>query len=148
VLFAANSLGLVVGVQVAARLAARFGPQWVLSVSTAVLVIAATRSSCDQLVGLWGTMVPLFVFMTRAASPCRACRCSRSIATARRQAPRHPSSGRRTSASRGHLADRRMGRADAGITASTMAAVMMAAPSPGLSLWLVVRPRTVARLAP
>ena len=37
VLFAVNSLGVVLGVQAAARLAARFGPQWVMAWSTGVL---------------------------------------------------------------------------------------------------------------
>ena len=36
-LFAVNSLGLVLGVQSASRLAARFGPQWVMAYSTSVL---------------------------------------------------------------------------------------------------------------
>ena len=52
--------------QTAARLAARIGPQWVLAWSTAVLVVAASAIIVtDQLgLGLWGTVVPLFVFMT------------------------------------------------------------------------------------
>ena len=56
-LFAVNSLGVVVGVQIASRLAARFGPQWVMAYSTAVLVVAAFAIIVvDQLgLGLWGT---------------------------------------------------------------------------------------------
>ncbi len=65
-LFAVNSLGVVVGVQFASRLASRFGPQWVLAWSTAVLVVAASAIIVtDQLgFGLWGTIIPLFFFMT------------------------------------------------------------------------------------
>ena len=51
--------------QAASRLAARFGPQWVLAWSTSVLVLAASAIIvADQLgLGLWGTIVPLFFFM-------------------------------------------------------------------------------------
>ncbi|MCR8526542.1 MFS transporter, partial [Escherichia coli] len=64
-LFAVNSVGVVGGVQAASRLAARFGPQWVMAWSTSVLVLAsATIIITDQLgLGFWGTVVPLFVFM-------------------------------------------------------------------------------------
>ncbi len=56
----------MIGVQAASRLAARFGPQWVLAYSTAVLVVSAFAIIVfDQLgFGLWGTVIPLFVFMT------------------------------------------------------------------------------------
>ncbi len=46
-LFAANSLGVVVGVQFASRLAARFGPQWVMAYSTAFWSSRRSRSSCS-----------------------------------------------------------------------------------------------------
>jgi DHA1 family bicyclomycin/chloramphenicol resistance-like MFS transporter len=67
VLFAVNSLGIVTGVQLSSALMHRFnvGPQWIVAVSTIVLVTAATailvldRSGA----GLWGTLVPLWVFI-------------------------------------------------------------------------------------
>ena len=152
VLFAANSLGVVLGVQVASRLAARFGPQWVLAWSTAVLVIASTAIVVlDQLdAGLWGTVVPLFVFMTACGFTMP---CVQVLAL-----DRH---GKAAGTAASLIGASNFGVAavisplvgwiaqDAGITASTMAAVMIGCAVAGcLSLWLVVRPRTVARLAP
>jgi len=152
VLFAANSLGVVLGVQVASRLAARFGPQWVLAWSTAVLVIASTAIIVlDHLdAGLWGTVVPLFVFMTACGFTMP---CVQVLAL-----DRH---GKAAGTAASLIGASNFGVAavisplvgwiaqDAGITASTMAAVMIGCAVAGcLSLWLVVRPRTVARLAP
>ena len=59
VLFAANSIGIVLGVQVSSRLARRFGPQWILACSTAVLLVAAlTIVVLDSLhTGLVGILV-------------------------------------------------------------------------------------------
>ena len=151
-LFAANSLGLVVGVQVAARLAARFGPQWVLSVSTGVLVVAAIAIIvCDQLGwGLWGTMVPLFVFMTACGFTFP---CVQVLAL-----DRH---GKAAGTAASILGATNFGVAglispivgwvarDAGITATTMASVMVGCALIGaISLWAIVRPWTVERLAP
>ncbi|WP_292863630.1 multidrug effflux MFS transporter [Microbacterium sp.] len=152
VLFAVNSVGVVVGVQVASRLAARFGPQWVLAWSTAVLVLASTAIVVlDQLgAGLWGTMVPLFVFMTACGFTFP---CVQVLAL-----DRH---GKAAGTAASLIGACNFGVAgiisplvgwiakDAGITATTMAVVMIGCAVVGfLSLWLVVRPRTVARLAP
>lgn len=151
-LFAANSLGLVVGVQTAARLAARYGPQWVLAFSTAVLVAAAIAIIvADQAgLGLWGTVVPLFVFMTACGFtfPCvqvlaldrhgKAAGTAASILGAANFGVAGLISPAVGLISRG-----------TGITATTMAIVMVACAVIGcLSLWLIVRPRTVERLAP
>ena len=63
--FAVNSVGVVAGVQVSARLARRFGPQWILAGATAVLVVSATTivvlDSLD--VGVLGVLVPLWFFI-------------------------------------------------------------------------------------
>lgn len=151
-LFAANSLGVVLGVQAASRLAARFGPQWVLAWSTSVLVVAAAAIILtDQLgLGLWGTIVPLFFFMTACGFtfPCvqvlaldrhgNAAGTAQSIVGA-------------TNFGVAGLISPLVGwiAKDAGITATTMASVMVGCAVIGLaSLWLVVRPRTVERLAP
>ncbi|QKJ18668.1 multidrug effflux MFS transporter [Microbacterium hominis] len=152
ILFAVNSLGVVVGVQTAARLAARFGPQWVLAWSTGVLVVAASAIIvADQLgLGLWGTIVPLFVFMTACGFTFP---CVQVLAL-----DRH---GNAAGTAQSIVGASNFGVAgiispmvgwiaqDAGITATTMAAVMAGCAVIGvLSLWLVVRPRTVERLAP
>lgn len=151
-LFAANSLGVVLGVQAASRLAARFGPQWVLSVSTAVLVVAASAIIVtDQLgLGVWGTMIPLFFFMTACGFTFP---CVQVLAL-----DRH---GKAAGTAASILGATNFGVAglitplvgvmakDSAITATTMASVMVGCAVIGLlSLWFVVRPRTVARLTP
>ncbi|MFE7195328.1 multidrug effflux MFS transporter [Microbacterium oxydans] len=151
-LFAVNSLGVVVGVQTASRLAARFGPQWVMAYSTAVLLIAATAIIVtDQLgLGLWGTVIPLFVFMTA---------CGFTFPNVQVLAlDRH---GKAAGTAASIIGATNFGVAglispvvgwlshDAGITATTMASVMVGCAAIGiLSLWFVVRPRTVGMLAP
>ncbi len=151
-LFAVNSLGLVLGVQTASRLAARFGPQWVLAFSTAFLLVAAgVIIVTDQLgLGLWGTVVPLFFFMTACGFTFP---CVQVLAL-----DRH---GKAAGTAASILGACNFGVAglispivgwiakDAGITATTMASVMLGCAVIGiLSLWFVVRPRSVARLAP
>jgi Bcr/CflA subfamily drug resistance transporter len=151
-LFAANSLGVVLGVQVAARLAARFGPQWVMAWSTAVLVVAASAIIVtDQLgLGLWGTVVPLFFFMTACGFTFP---CVQVLAL-----DRH---GKAAGTAQSIIGATNFGvagvitpvvgwiSAGSGITATTMASVMVGCAVIGvLSLWLIVRPRTVERLAP
>ena len=151
-LFAVNSLGVVVGVQFASRLASRFGPQWVLAWSTAVLVVAASAIIVtDQLgFGLWGTIIPLFVFMTACGFTFP---CVQVLAL-----DRH---GKAAGTAQSIVGATNFGVAgiisplvgwiarDAGITPTTMAAVMVGCATIGvLSLWLIVRPRTVALLAP
>jgi len=151
-LFAANSVGLVLGVQTASRLAARFGPQWVLAFSTAVLVLAGSAIIVtDQLgFGLWGTIVPLFVFMTACGFTFP---CAQVLAL-----DRH---GKAAGTAASILGAANFGVAGvvsplvgwvapgAGITATTMASVMVGCAAIAvLSLWLVVRPRSVERLTP
>ncbi|MDF2665547.1 MAG: permease of the major facilitator superfamily [Microbacterium sp.] len=152
VLFAVNSVGVVVGVQIASRLAARYGPQWVLAVSTIVLVVAGgTIVLTDQLgLGLWGTVIPLFFFMTACGFTFP---CAQVLAL-----DRH---GKAAGTAQSIIGAANFGvagiispvvgllSAGAGITATTMASVMVGCAVIGvLALWLLVRPRTVERLAP
>jgi len=152
ILFAVNSLGVVLGVQTASRLAARFGPQWVMAVSTAVLVVAgAAIVVTDQLgLGLWGTVVPLFFFITACGFTFP---CVQVLAL-----DRH---GRAAGTAASLIGAVNFGVAgfisplaawisgDAGITATSMASVMAGcAVVAVLSLWFVVRPRTVPQLSP
>ncbi|GAA5202393.1 multidrug effflux MFS transporter [Microbacterium jejuense] len=152
ILFAVNSLGVVVGVQTASRLAARFGPQWVMAWSTAVLVLAGSAIVVtDQLgLGLWGTVVPLWVFIAACGFTFP---CVQVLAL-----DRH---GKAAGTAQSIIGATNFGVAglvsplvgwiarDAGITATTMASVMVGCSIIGLlSLWLVVRPRSVERLAP
>jgi len=151
-LFAVNSIGLVIGNQVAARLAARFGPQWVLAFSTAVLLLASVAIAvCDLLgAGMWGTMVPLFVFMSACGFtfPCVQVlsldRHGKAAGTAASLL------GFSNNAIAG-LVSPLVGllARNAGITATTMAVVMIGCSVIGAAaLWLVVRPRTVPQLNP
>lgn len=66
VLFAVNSVGIIIGVQSASRLTALMGPQWILSVSTAVMFCAAVAIviCADLHAGLWGVIIPLWFFIT------------------------------------------------------------------------------------
>jgi DHA1 family bicyclomycin/chloramphenicol resistance-like MFS transporter len=65
-LFAANSIGVVIGVQVSSRLAKYFGPAWILAGSTAVLFGSAIAIIVLELAGagFLGTVIPLWFFIT------------------------------------------------------------------------------------
>ncbi|MFC5432718.1 multidrug effflux MFS transporter [Microbacterium suwonense] len=151
-LFAANSLGVVGGVQAASRLAARFGPQWVMAFSTGMLLFAGTTIIvCDQVgAGFWGTVIPLWLFMTACGFTFP---CVQVLAL-----DRH---GNAAGTAASVLGACNFGVAaiispvvglisvGSGITATTMATVMAGCAVVAiLSLWLIVRPRSVAMLAP
>lgn len=151
-LFATNSVGVVLGVQAASRLAARFGPQWVLAFSTAVLVLSsAAIIVCDQLgLGFWGTVIPLFVFMTACGF---SFPCVQVLALDRHGKAAGTAASILGASNNGIAAiiSPVVGLISAGsaITATTMASVMVGCAVVGtLALWLIVRPRTVGMLAP
>jgi predicted MFS family arabinose efflux permease len=151
-LFAANSVGVVVGVQVASRLAARFGPQWVMAFSTAGLLISGLAIIVtDQLgLGLWGTVIPLFVFMTSCGFtfPCaQVLALDRHGKAAGTAASVLGATNNGVAAIISPVASVLAG--GAGITATTMASVMVGCAVIGvLALWLIVRPSSVAMLNP
>ena len=64
-LFAINSIGIIIGVQSSARLTKYVGPQWILACSTVVMLVASVLIVVlDQAhVGLWGTVIPLWFFI-------------------------------------------------------------------------------------
>ena len=64
-LFAVNSLGIIIGVQSSARLTKWIGPQWILACSTAVALVAALCIvTFDSLgFGLPGILIPLWFFI-------------------------------------------------------------------------------------
>ncbi|GAA4187575.1 multidrug effflux MFS transporter [Gryllotalpicola kribbensis] len=64
-LFAVNSVGIIIGVQTAGRLSHRIPPQWILAWSTAVMLAAAIAIVLTSAAGLgeWGVMVPLWFFI-------------------------------------------------------------------------------------
>lgn len=151
-LFAVNSLGVVTGVQAASRLAARFGPQWVLAFSTAVLLLSGTAIIVtDQLgLGLWGTVVPLFVFLTSCGF---SFPCIQVLALDRHGKAAGTAASVLGACNNGVAAviSPVVGliSAGAGITATTMASVMVGCSAVGIiALWFIVRPRTVGMLTP
>ncbi|WP_233201891.1 multidrug effflux MFS transporter [Cryobacterium sp. Y11] len=148
-LFAVNSLGVVTGVQLSSRLMHRYniGPQWILSVSTVVLLLtAAAIVLFDSAgMGIWGTLVPLWFFIAACGFTLP------SVQVIALNAHGHEAG---TAASL-------LGAANFGVaglispivgllgvgTAIPMASVMgVTAVISLLSLWLVVRPRTVPAL--
>jgi MFS transporter, DHA1 family, multidrug resistance protein len=151
-LFAANSVGLVIGNQIAARLAARIGPQWVLAGSTIAMLLGGFGIVvCDMLnLGMWGTIVPLFFFMSACGFtfPCvQVLALDRHGKAAGTAASVLGMSNNVVAALVSPLVG--LISADAGITPTTMAAVMVGCAVIGiLALWFVVRPRTVAMLTP
>ncbi|UYO98708.1 multidrug effflux MFS transporter [Microbacterium sp. M28] len=151
-LFAANSLGLVLGVQTASRLAARFGPQWVLAFSTsAALLSGLAIIVTDQLgLGLWGTVIPLFLFMTACGFtfPCvQVLALDRHGKAAGTAASILGASNNGVAAIISPVVFLIAG--GGAITATTMASVMVGCAAIGiLSLWLIVRPRSVGMLNP
>lgn len=64
-LFAVNSVGIVSGVQISARLAKYFGPQWILAVAGMVAFAMAVAIVVLDLshAGLWGILIPLWFFI-------------------------------------------------------------------------------------
>ena len=148
-LFAVNSLGVVSGVQLSSRLMHRYniGPQWILSVSTVVLVITAAAIVLLDLagIGLWGTLVPLWFFIAA---------CGFTLPSVQVIALNTHGHEAGTAASL-------LGAANFGVaglispivgllgvgTAIPMASVMgVTAVISILALWLVVRPRSVLAL--
>ena len=151
-LFAANSIGLVIGVQTSSRLATRFGPQWVLAFSTVALLISGLAIIVtDQLgMGLWGTVIPLFLFMTSCGFtfPCvQVLALDRHGKAAGTAASVLGASNNGVAAIISPIVFLIAG--GGGVTATTMASVMVGCAAIGiLSLWLIVRPRSVGMLTP
>jgi DHA1 family bicyclomycin/chloramphenicol resistance-like MFS transporter len=67
-LFGVNSLAIVAGVQISARILRRVGPQWVIAVATVVMLIMALLiAAFDQAgFGIMGTAVPLWFYIMAA----------------------------------------------------------------------------------
>lgn len=151
-LFAANSLGVVGGVQISSRLATRFGPQWVLAFSTGMLLLAGGAIIvCDQLgLGFWGTVVPLWIFMTACGFtfPCvQVLALDRHGKAAGTAASILGASNNGVAAVISPVVG--LISVGSGITATTMASVMAGCAVVAiLALWLIVRPTTVGMLAP
>lgn len=72
--FAVCSCGVFIGVQAGSRLAAKFGPQWVLAGATALMIVAATSIVVMAAAQLsWQPLVPamfLFTLSFGSSAPC------------------------------------------------------------------------------
>lgn len=68
-LFAVNSVGVIIGVQASSRIARHVGPQWIIAVAGVSLLLTATVIVVDGAAGagLWGILVPLWFFVTSCA---------------------------------------------------------------------------------
>lgn len=147
-LFATNSIGVVAGVQISSRLAKRIAPQWILSVSTLVLLGSAIAIIVLDLAGagFWGTVVPLWFFIT-------ACGFGFPMV----QALALANHGKEAGTAASLLGAMNFGLAGLlspvvglfGISSAVPMGTVMAATSVVsiASLWLIVRPRTVPALA-
>jgi DHA1 family bicyclomycin/chloramphenicol resistance-like MFS transporter len=64
-LFAVNSIGIIIGVQSSARITKYVGPQWILAVTTIVMLTSALLIVIlgQAGAGLWGTVIPLWFFI-------------------------------------------------------------------------------------
>jgi MFS transporter, DHA1 family, multidrug resistance protein len=148
ILFAVNSIGVVMGVQTSARLMrSSVGPQWILTgvtivqISMAITIVALDQSGA----GFWGTVVPLWFFILA---------CGFGFPAVQVLALANHGAEAGTAASL--LGALNFGLAGlispiVGVlgveTATPMALVMGAAAAVAtLSLWLLVRPRTVPPL--
>jgi DHA1 family bicyclomycin/chloramphenicol resistance-like MFS transporter len=146
-LFAVNSLGVVVGVQASSRLSRRVGPQWILAITTvSMFTTAGLIALFDALgFGLWGTLVPLWLFIASCgfSFPCV-------------QVLGLVNHGKEAGTAASLLGAVNFGMAGilspiSGVfgasSAVPMALVMMTTAGISiLALWFVVRPRTVAEL--
>jgi DHA1 family bicyclomycin/chloramphenicol resistance-like MFS transporter len=67
-LFAVNSVGIIIGVQASARITKYAGPQWILAVSTAVMLVSAVAIVVltESGAGMWGVVIPLWFFICAA----------------------------------------------------------------------------------
>ncbi|MEO6943283.1 MAG: multidrug effflux MFS transporter [Lacisediminihabitans sp.] len=147
-LFAANSIGVVLGVQTSAALARYFGPQWILAVTTAVLLVSAVLIIVlDSFhLGLLGIVIPLWFFLTACGFGFPLVQVLALV--------NHPREAGTAASVLGALNFGLAGLTSpiAGLfgihDAVPMGAVMaVTAMFSVLALWLVVRPWTVAQLA-
>ncbi|MDQ1583686.1 MAG: transporter, family, multidrug resistance protein [Microbacteriaceae bacterium] len=147
-LFAANSVGIIIGVQSSSRLTKYVGPQWILAVTTAVMLASAlTIVALDAAgFGLWGTIIPLWFFIAACGF---GFPCVQVLAL--------NSHGHEAGTAASLLGALNFGLAGLispvvgllGVDSATPMGAVMAATSTVaiLTLWFVVRPRTVPELA-
>ena len=143
-LFATNSVGIVIGTQSSARLARRWGPQWILAGSTAMLLLSSVSIIVSSLAGggLLGVVIPLWFFIAAAGFTLPMVQVLALV-----------NHGREAGTAASLLGAMNFGLAGLispivglfGVSPVVMAGVMASAALVAVvSLWLVVRPREVA----
>jgi DHA1 family bicyclomycin/chloramphenicol resistance-like MFS transporter len=146
-LFCVNSVGIVLGVQSAARVLRRLGPQWVVAGATCLQLVAAVLIVVfDQWgLGIWGVMVPLwfYILATGFMFP-----CIQVLALANHGAQAGTAASLLGAATFGFAGILSPVVGALGVATSTpMGAVMAACVALAIaSLWVIVRPRTVPPL--
>jgi DHA1 family bicyclomycin/chloramphenicol resistance-like MFS transporter len=147
VIFAVNSVGIIIGVQTSSRLARSIGPQWILAVAgVALLVTAIAIIGLDIAgAGLFGVLIPLWFFITACGF---SFPCVQALALAHH--------GREAATAASLLGAVNFGVAGLlspivglfGITNAIPMGVMMVATSVAsiAVLWWVVQPKTVPAL--
>jgi DHA1 family bicyclomycin/chloramphenicol resistance-like MFS transporter len=146
-LFAVNSAGVIVGVQASSRIAKRVGPQWILAFATAGLLVTASVIVIDGIVGagLWGTLIPLWFFVTCCAF---SFPCTQALALAHHGAEAGTAASVLGAANFGiaGLLSPLIGLFSANSAIPMGVTMICTTVLAMLSLWIVVRPRTVAAL--
>lgn len=146
-LFAVNSVGVIIGVQTASFLARFVGPQWILAGANTLAIAAATTIVALDLAGAGfvGVVVPLFFFVMSCGF---SFPCLTALALARHGAEAGTAAALLGAANFGFAAaiSPIVGLFGAS-RALPMGAVMLACAVVGaVMLWIVVRPRTVPAL--
>ena len=137
-------MGIVIGTQSSARLARRWGPQWILAGSTAMLLLSSVSIIVASVSGggLLGVVIPLWFFITAAGFTLPMVQVLALV-----------NHGREAGTAASLLGAMNFGLAGLispivglfGVSPVVMAGVMASAALVAvLALWLVVRPRTVA----
>jgi MFS transporter, DHA1 family, multidrug resistance protein len=147
-LFAVNSVGVILGVQSSSRIARHVGPQWIVAVATAALLASASAIVLlnSMHVGLWGVLVPLWFFI----AACGFCfPCMQVLALAEHGAEAGTAASVLGAANYGIAGLISpvigiFGVANAIPMGTTMICTSTVAV---LALWILVRPRSVAALA-
>ena len=146
VLFAVNSVGVIVGVQTSARMMhlGRWQPQWIIAGAlTAQIVLGATMFLLDATgVGLWGIAIPLWFFIVATGCNFPSVQYL-ALANHAEEAGTAASLLGAVNFGIAGLLSPVIGFLGVG-SAMPMAGMMIAAAAAGsASLWFIIRPRTV-----
>ncbi|QPZ37559.1 multidrug effflux MFS transporter [Paramicrobacterium chengjingii] len=146
-LFGANSIGVVIGVQISSRLMRWYGPQWVLATTTIVQVLAASTMFVLAFTdaGLLGILIPLFFFIMSCGFSFPAVQVLGLV-----------NHGREAGTAASLLGALNFGVAGLtspivgalGVSTQSMAGVMICTAAISIAaLWIIVRPRSVPQLS-